>query len=1409
MSHRILARLLGLATAAVAATGGLVVVAPAAHAASPCTAPVVNKVLCENTQTTNVVPIDDVHVIANNDTIVGYPTNISVNVGATESFKIKTDSKNYTVNIYRLGWYGGNGARLVNTTQVTRSAAQSQPACYSDSTGLYDCGAWGVSASWTVPTTAVSGLYYAVFHRNDGGAEAGGENDTFFVVRDDSSHSDMLYQTSDPTWQAYNIYGDASNANSPGENSLYTGRGPGPGGSAWKVSYNRPLKGSGEENLPFNAEYPMIRWLEANGYDTTYIAGVDTDRYGATLLTNHKVFLSVGHDEYWSQNQFQNVSAAKAAGLNLAFFSGNEVFWKTRYENSYDGSNTTYRTLVCYKETKWSTKIDPNPQWTGSWRDPRGTGAGGAIAENSLIGQQFLMNGYRSDALQVPAAYGKMRLWRNTALATMNPGTTYTFANGTLGYEWDTYQDNGLQPPGVAKLSSTTVSALDGDYVLQNYGDVYAPGTLTHNITFYRDQTSHALVFAAGTVQWSWALDNYHSFSQDGVNTEDVRIKQATVNLFADMGVRAGSIQTGLAQTVASTDTTGPALAINNPTNPTVGSPVQLTGTVSDSGGQVAGVEVSVDGTTWHPATWQVGSTAWSYSFTPGTSGAVTVRVRGVDDSYNLAPPVSKAITVSPRACPCSLWSNTTVPGTPSANDSSVLELGLKFRSDVSGWVSGIRFYKGTGNTGTHTGTLWSSTGQSLATGTFTNETATGWQTLSFGTPVQIAANTTYVASYHTDTGHYAADGGYFSTKSTYNQPLTALQNGTDGSNGVYSVGPSAFPTDTFGAANYWVDLVFGTTRPADTQAPLVAATNPASNVSNVPLTVAPAATFNEPVSATGLTYTLSSAAGAVAGSVGLDATGTVATFTPSAQLAAGTKFTATVRATDVSGNQMAAAYSWSFTTGSPRPPACPCTIWDDFVQPQFLNTNDASAIDVGTKVRFDVNGYISGVRFYKGSQNTGTHTGSLWSATGTRLATGTFANESAQGWQTLTFSSPVQVAANTTYVVSYHTNVGFYSSTNGYFGSQGADYQSLHALKDGVDGGNGVYHYGATSAFPNSSYNAGNYWVDVLWTNSLTGDSTPPTVTATSPTDGTTNVSNPPSVTATFSEAINPSALTFTLADGGGAKIDSTITYNSTTKTATLVPKAKLGAGESYAVSIKAADVDGNMMTAAKTLTFTTSTTQTCPCSVFSAATIPTTPSTADSGSYTLGMRFTSAADQAVTAIKFYKGTGNTGTHVGSLWTSDGQLLASGTFANETATGWQTLTLATAVNITHGVTYVVSYSAPSGNYASDSSYFELGAATSVPLSAPATAAGSPNGVWGSGSTFPTNTYRGTNYWVDVVVGPPVSGAGAISTQTAGFTANGTIAGSRSAPTQNTQLPIEQPLAIIEQQKGRRTGRRR
>ena len=167
--------------------------------AAPCDAPVVNAIACENSKPGSPSSAWDVSG-SGSTTIQGFATEMSVNVGDTESFKVKTTATSYRLDIYRMGYYGGNGARLIAT--VNPVGRQTQPNCLtSASTGLIDCGNWAVSASWPVPATAVSGIYFARLVRTDGTT---GASHVFFVVRNDASHSDLLFQTSDTTWQAYN-----------------------------------------------------------------------------------------------------------------------------------------------------------------------------------------------------------------------------------------------------------------------------------------------------------------------------------------------------------------------------------------------------------------------------------------------------------------------------------------------------------------------------------------------------------------------------------------------------------------------------------------------------------------------------------------------------------------------------------------------------------------------------------------------------------------------------------------------------------------------------------------------------------------------------------------------------------------------------------------------------------------------------------------------------------------------------------------------------------------------------------------------------------------------------------------------------------------------------------------------------
>lgn len=765
-----------------------------AEAAGPCDPPVHDVIVCENSKQGSPQSEWDV-VGAGSSTIVGFATDISVDHGETIAFKVNTAATDYRLDVYRLGFYGGLGARKVATVQPSASLPQSQPACLSDTvTHLVDCGNWAQSASWTVPADATSGVYLAKLVREDGPT---GSSHIAFVVRDDDGGSDLLFQTSDTTWQAYNAYGGFS---------LYpvkkTPR-------ATKVSYNRPFttRGAESDSWVFDSEFPMIRWLEANGYDVSYTTGVDSDRRGAEIL-EHEVFLSVGHDEYWSGQQRANVEAARDAGVDLAFFSGNESFWKTRWEPSISAGAAAYRTLVTYKETHDNAKTDPTPTWTGSWRDWRFGPHDGGRPENGLTGTIFMVNCCATAPLvTVSEEEGDLRFWRDTSVANLPPGGSTTLTGGLLSDEWDEDLDNGFRPPGLVRLSTTTAAtALE----LKDYGSTYGSGTVTHSLTLYR-HAGGALVFSVGTMRWSWGLDGSHD---NGSSTPDVRMQQATVNLFADMGVQPGSLQSGLVAATASTDAVAPTAVISSPApgaSMTTGTPVTIGGTATDAGGGVVGgVEVSTDGgSTWHRAE---GRTTWTYAWIPDVPGATTIRARAADDSGNLQSPSGGIpVTVLPRACPCSLWSGSATPAVPASSDARATEVGMRFRPLVNGTVTGVRFYKGTGNTGTHTGNLWTTGGTRLATVTFTGETATGWQTATFATPIAVTAGTTYVISYHTTSGHYASDDWAFATAGLSSWPLAALPDYLDGRNGVNRrTAQSRFPTSgAVRSNNYWVDVVF------------------------------------------------------------------------------------------------------------------------------------------------------------------------------------------------------------------------------------------------------------------------------------------------------------------------------------------------------------------------------------------------------------------------------------------------------------------------------------------------------------------------------------------------------------------------------------------------------------------------
>lgn len=440
--------------------------------------------------------------------IAGYTAATSVNKGASLAIKVSLAQPGiYTIDVYRLGYYGGQGGRLILSSGQRNGITQ--PACkFNSATRTVQCNNWSTSYTLQVGNNWTSGLYIAKLTDQ----RSGSQSQVLFVVRDDSSGSNVLFQSSFNTLLAYNLYGGYS---------LYPEQSIG-GKSAFKVSYDRPfaqhstLTGANPfNNIVLAWEYNMIRWVESQGYDVSYVTNVDVHA-NPQLLKQHKVFLSVGHDEYWSMEERQNVEQSRDAGINLAFFSANSCYWRVRFENSSTGVSN--RIMTSYKDAG----IDPVAP-TNKFRSPENNNP-----ESKLLGVMYVGGRFRnlySDGFDFVVKNSADPYYANTNLQDGNT------LGQLVGFEWDAVSPNAL-PNGQLVILGESTQGQDLDQAMLEGFPAGTDARISNAVRY--TAPSGAKVFSTGSIQWIWGLD-----SADVIGPrEDPRAKQMTVNILADMGAR-------------------------------------------------------------------------------------------------------------------------------------------------------------------------------------------------------------------------------------------------------------------------------------------------------------------------------------------------------------------------------------------------------------------------------------------------------------------------------------------------------------------------------------------------------------------------------------------------------------------------------------------------------------------------------------------------------------------------------------------------------------------------------------------------------------------------------------------------------------------------------------------------------
>jgi Abnormal spindle-like microcephaly-assoc'd, ASPM-SPD-2-Hydin len=589
------------------------------------------------------------------DQLSGYGSKISVNHSDAIDFFVTTTDPSFSIDIYRTGWYHGNGARKITSLGTFTGVHQAIPTP-DPVTGMVSCN-WTKTTTLTIPSDWVSGVYLARLNGSDGD-----KSFIFFVVRNDGGNEDLLFQTSVTTYQAYNKWGDTSLYNNVTDKSVFSGP------HATKVSFDRPFN-PGDSNGAghyFFYEYKFVYWMESQGYNVAYTTDVDTDGNVSTL-TNHKGFLSVGHDEYWSKGMRDTVQQAINAGVNVAFFGANAMYWQIRFEP--DAAGNAKRVEVGYKDYATETlPPGPDPMWnvnnaivTTNWRSNPVNNP-----ENGIMGVMFENEVNQTYPFVVQDASNWVFAGTGFANGSSIPGI--------VGYEYDNVFNNGATPAGLAILGHSPV-------VDPNGANSYSAATLY-------TAPSGAHVFAAGTIQWSWGLANTqgNTYMNAGIQKATANILNTFINgLGPSVILTPNSLDFGN-QNVGTSSATKTITVSNSGTAALNISSVMITGTNTSDFAQ----------TNDCPASLAVNASCTiSVIFTPASTGVKTASVTLTDNAANSPQTVSlggtggtaaPAVTLNPSSLS---FGNQAVGSTSSAQTVTLTNSGASALTITSIAVNG------------------------------------------------------------------------------------------------------------------------------------------------------------------------------------------------------------------------------------------------------------------------------------------------------------------------------------------------------------------------------------------------------------------------------------------------------------------------------------------------------------------------------------------------------------------------------------------------------------------------------------------------------------------------------------------------------------------------------------------------